>query len=67
MSQNEMILKHMKSGWITPKEALDMYGCMRLASRIGELSVLHDIERRFVTLRNGKRVMEYRLKRGKRG
>lgn len=38
MSQNEAILKHMKStGGITPKEAEKWFGCMRLAARIGEL------------------------------
>ena len=38
MSQNEMILYHLKTfGRITPMTAIEEYGCMRLAARISEL------------------------------
>ena len=38
MTQNQMILEHMqKYGAITPREAYEMYGVMRLASRISDL------------------------------
>ena len=37
-SQKELIRKHLvKRRTITPAQALDLYGCMRLAARIGEL------------------------------
>ena len=37
-SQNQQILKHLQTGKsITPMEALDKYGCFRLASRINDL------------------------------
>ena len=37
-TQNEKILKHMRLfGSITPREALECYGCMRLAARIADL------------------------------
>jgi len=38
MTQNDMILAHLKSGRdLTPLDALRDYGCFRLAARIGEL------------------------------
>jgi len=38
MTQNEMILDHLvKFGTITPMEAIEQYGCLRLAARISEL------------------------------
>lgn len=37
-SQNQQILKHLQTGKsITPMEALNKYGCFRLASRINDL------------------------------
>lgn len=38
LTQCEMILRHLKEiGPITPKEAMDLYGVMRLAARIHDL------------------------------
>ena len=38
MKQNEMILQYLKTGkTLTPIEALDMFGCFRLASRVYDL------------------------------
>lgn len=38
-TQNEMILKHLQTHkrGITPMQALEKFGCMRLASRISDL------------------------------
>ena len=37
-SQKELIRQHLiDKRSITPRQALDLYGCMRLAARIGEL------------------------------
>lgn len=37
-TQNDMILSHLRHfGSITPREALDLYGCMRLGARIWDL------------------------------
>lgn len=37
-TQNDMILQHLRRfGSITPREALELYGCMRLGARIYEL------------------------------
>jgi len=42
MTQEKQILDHLKSGRaITPIEALDLYGCFRLASRISDLKKEH--------------------------
>ncbi len=39
LSQNKMIAKHLKAGGsISPLRALEMFSCMRLASRIYDLS-----------------------------
>ena len=60
MTQNEMILQHMeKHGGITPREALDLYGCMRLGARIYDLkqcgySIIKTMETG--TNRNGEKV-----------
>lgn len=36
--QNQMVLNYLKTGKIlTPLEALDMFGCLRLSARIYEL------------------------------
>ena len=38
MTQNEMIRKHLEEGRsLTPIDALNLYGCFRLATRIFEL------------------------------
>ena len=38
LPQRELIKAHLiQHGYITPKEALEKYGCFRLASRIAEL------------------------------
>ena len=61
MSQNKQILKHLKSGkTITPLQADRQYGIMRLASRIGELRVSHEIITEMVK-QGGKRFARYRL------
>ena len=37
MSQASRILSHLKRRPITPLQALDLYGCMRLAARVADL------------------------------
>ena len=62
-TQNERILQHLKSGnSITPLEALQWYGCMRLAARVLDLRESgHNVISVPMKLRNGKRVACYRL------
>jgi hypothetical protein len=63
MTQNDQILKHLKNGPITPMEALNDYGCFRLASRINDLkNAGHNIVTDMVE-QDGKRFAKYRLKR----
>lgn len=60
-SQNRAILAYLRSGKrLTQLKALELFGCMRLPSRI------HDIKKagivikdQFITLANNKRVKEY--------
>ena len=67
MTQKEMILAYMREhGSITPMEALNYCGCMRLSARIHDLRNMgHDIVMDLVTVksRNGvkTKVSRYRL------
>ena len=64
-SQNAQILAWLEVGnTITALEALNLFGCMRLPSRI------HDLKRngapitsKTITLANGKRVSQYSISR----
>ena len=63
-TQTAQILKHLKSGLpITPLEALDKFGCLRLGARIWDLKRDgHKIER--TMKRRGRRTFaEYRMGR----
>lgn len=62
MTQAENILNHLKTSPITPLEALEHYGCFRLAARIKELREDgHDIKTKTKILSNGKIVAQYTL------
>lgn len=67
MTQNEKILAYIQEhGSITPMEALNYCGCMRLSARIHDLrSMGHDIIMELVTVKskNGvkTKVARYRL------
>ena len=44
MNQSDRILDHLRRGPITGIEALNLYGCFRLAARVNDLKKLgHDI------------------------
>ena len=61
MSQTTQIISHIKKGPITPLQALNLYGCLRLAARINDIRYMgYDIESKMVK-RNGKRFAEYSL------
>ncbi len=48
-TQNDMILRHLRTfGSISPREALDLYGCMRLGARI------YDLKRQGFAIRAGR-------------
>ncbi len=65
-TQNKQILKWLKAGKsITAKQALMMFGCMRLAARIYDLiGEGHDINKTMIK-RAGKQVARYSLKGAK--
>lgn len=60
-SQNRAILAYLKSGHrLTQLQAIEMFGCMRLPSRIHDIKKAGvDIKDQFIKLMNGKRVKEY--------
>lgn len=63
MSQNTDILNHLQNGPITSLEALNKFGCFRLASRINDLrSQGYEIITKNKELPNGKNIAEYSLK-----
>jgi len=60
MSQNDQIFAYLKKGnTLTALEALDLFGCMNLKGRINELKKDHDIDKKMVKTRSGKRVARY--------
>jgi len=62
-TQRLKILSHLQDGeHITSLDALERYGCMRLASRISELKRKgFPIRSRFIRTEKGKQVKEYWL------
>jgi hypothetical protein len=63
MNQNEQILFYLKQGnKITSLEALELFKCFRLASRISDLNRLgYSITSEMITTSTGKRVSQYSL------
>ena len=61
VSQVDAILKHLRSGPITPLDALRDHGCFRLAARINDLRRDGHAIRTALVVRGGKKVAEYRL------
>ena len=62
-SQCSKIAEYLKKGYsITSLEALKLFGCMRLASRIWDLRVHgYNIGKKIITTPTNKRVCEYFL------
>ena len=68
MSQTNEIMFHLRNyGSITPLEALDLYGCMRLAARVNDLRKRGHEIRTDTVERDGKRWAKYSLGRQTRG
>tara|TARA_R100001086_G_scaffold177485_2_gene98062 strand:+ start:458 stop:664 length:207 start_codon:yes stop_codon:yes gene_type:complete len=62
MAQRKRILQHLKRHRkITPLDALDLYGCFRLAARISELRDQGFKIKTVNVRRNGKNYAEYQL------
>ncbi len=62
MKQTEEILAHLKREPITALQALNMYGCFRLAARIKDLrDEGHDIRTEKIKLQSGKTIARYSL------
>tara|TARA_R110000803_G_scaffold161216_1_gene224972 strand:- start:85 stop:306 length:222 start_codon:yes stop_codon:yes gene_type:complete len=63
MTQCDMILHHLETvGPLTPLDALNLFGCFRLTSRIWDLKQLgHEINTGTQSLPNGKSVAIYTL------
>lgn len=69
MSQNQQIADYLRAGnALTPRDALVMFGCARLAARIGELKGAGmEIESAMIEVEGAHgpaRVARYVLKRG---
>ena len=62
-SQCKAILAYLRDGkTITAIEALRLFGCFRLASRIHDLTKRGvEISKKYITTDTGKRVMQYSL------
>jgi hypothetical protein len=64
-TQSELILQHLQEhGSITPLQALDLYGCFRLAARINELiKEGHQFHVKMFITPGGARVARYHLQK----
>lgn len=64
MSQNDSVLMWLQRGkTLTAMEALDKFGCFRLAARVHDLRMSgHNIVANDYVLPNGKRVARYSMK-----
>ena len=64
MSQTDMVLGYLQKGkTLTPMEALDKFGCFRLAARVHDLrNSGHNILATDYETPTGKRVARYSLK-----
>lgn len=61
MTQNQMVLRHLKRSTLDPLTALNRYGVFRLGARVWELKQLgYDIRSRLVE-QNGKKFARYLL------
>lgn len=62
-SQNKRILNYLKRGHrMTPMDALELFGCFRLAARVYDLRQEgHNISKQIIELSNGVNVAEYSL------
>jgi hypothetical protein len=62
-SQAGLILKHLQSGaTLTALDALDLFGCNRLAARVADLKGKgYNVKSRWLVTPSGKRVSEYYL------
>lgn len=63
-SQNALIADYLRQGnSITPIEALNLFGCMRLGARIADLKDRYNMHilTTMVTTPSGKRVASYKL------
>ena len=60
-TQCAMILAHLQKGYsLTGLQALDMFGCMRLPSRVNDLKNRgYNIQKRMIVTDSGKRVADY--------
>ena len=63
MSQTKQILKHLQKGkTITAIQALNLFGCFRLASRINDLGRMGIIVDRVTVVKDKKRFAKYFIK-----
>ena len=62
MSQSDKIIKHLKKKSITAIQALNLYGCFRLAARVKDLRNLGYKIRTDIVTDNAKRFARYSLK-----
>lgn len=61
-SMKERLIGHLKRGFVTPLDALNLVGCLSLSQRCGELEREgHAIDRVWRDLPSGKRVRAYRI------
>lgn len=62
MTMQDKLLELLKAQWVTPIDALNKAGCFSLSQRCGGFARAgHKVEKQWVDLPNGKRIMSYRV------
>ncbi len=62
MTMQDKLLELLKAQWVTPIDALDKAQCFSLSQRAGQFARAgHKVEKQWVDLPNGKRIMSYRV------
>lgn len=62
MPMIDHLTTELRHSWLTPLDALRKCGCLSLSQRVGDLIHRgHNVQKKWVHLDNGKRVMSYRI------
>ena len=61
-TMRDKLLNLLRTQWVTPVDALNMAGCFSLSQRVGGfVRAGYDVQKQWVDLPSGKRVMSYRV------
>lgn len=62
MTQNDMIIHHIRKSFLTPLDALRLYGIMNFSGRISEIRKHYELREMWINLKSNKRVKAFKIK-----